>query len=123
MTTGNLLCEVCYRPTTDPICSRRCQGLLKLKKRLSEDDLRRLVLVEVRKLPKDSSIAPGPLARIVLDELGGGPTEERDAFSLLRKTLFDLRREGGLRFFQKNKLIPKAKGPAEFQGCFEVRGS
>jgi hypothetical protein len=79
-------------------------------------------LEEVSRLDKAKSICPGRLAKSVLDDLGLVLEEERDALSLLRETLFQLRHEGQLRFFQKNNLVPRGKGPWDIKGPFRVKG-
>lgn len=116
-----ILCEVCYRPGPDLICSRRCQGLVKVKASLKQAEARRCILEEVTKLDKDGSMCPGRLSKTVLDAMGIGLKEERDALSVLREMLFALRAEGHLRFFQKNVLVSKGKGPWEMRGSFRVK--
>jgi hypothetical protein len=115
------LCEVCHRPGPEPICSRRCQGLRKLKSSLNTAEVRRRILEELAKLDKDTSICPGRLAKIVLDSLEINLKEERDALSLLREAVFTMRDEGLLRFFQKNVLVPKGKGPMDLRGPFRLK--
>ncbi|MBC7531765.1 MAG: DUF3253 domain-containing protein [Oligoflexus sp.] len=122
MSTPHQICEVCHRPSPDVVCSRRCGGLAKLKRKLDGSETRRLLLAEVRALEKDSTICPGRLSKRVLDQLGVEVKEERDALSILRETLFLLRQEGEIRFFQKNQLIPKAKGVMEIKGPIRVKG-
>jgi hypothetical protein len=116
------LCEVCHRLGPDAICSRRCQGLRKLKLSLDLSDVRQRILDELAKLERDASICPGRLSKTALGALGIAIQEERDALSLLRETLFTMRQEGLLRFYQKNVLVPKAKGPRELKGPFRVKG-
>ncbi|MBM4251552.1 MAG: DUF3253 domain-containing protein [Deltaproteobacteria bacterium] len=115
------LCEVCHRPGPEPICSRRCQGLRKLKSSLNTAEVRRRILEQLAKLEKDSSICPGRLAKIVLDSMEIHLKEERDALSILREDLFTMRDEGVLRFFQKNVLVPKARGPLDLRGPFRLK--
>ena len=116
-----VLCEVCHRPSSEPICSRRCQGLRKLKSSLNTAEVRRRILEELAKLDKDASICPGRLAKIVLDSFEIHLKEESDALSILREALFTMRDEGLLRFFQKNVLVPKARGAMDLRGPFRVR--
>ena len=96
------LCEVCHRPGPTPICSRRCQGLRKLKSSLNTAQVRSRILGEVAKLEKGASICPGRLSKMVLNTEGVGLQEERDALSIMREILFAMREEGSLRFFQKH---------------------
>ena len=116
------LCEVCHRPSPELICSRRCQGLRKLKSLLNTAEVRRRILEELAKLDKDASICPGRLAKVVLHSLGIHLKEERDALSILREALFTMRDEGLLRFFQKNVLVPKGKGPMDIRGPLRLKG-
>ena len=116
------LCEVCHRPGSAPICSRRCQGLRKIKSSLNTVEVRLRILDELAKLDKATSICPGRLAKTVLDSLEIHLTEERDALSILRQTFFSMRDEGLLRLFQKNVLVPKAKGPLDLRGPFRLKG-
>ncbi len=119
---SDLLCEVCYRPSPETICSRRCQGLKKLKLSLDKARAQALIMNEVAKLKKDVTICPGKLSKLVVDELNLGCEEERDALSLLRELLFQMRQEGKLRFYQKNVLFPPGKGAMDIRGPFRVRG-
>ena len=118
----NFLCEVCHRPGPTPICSRRCQGLRKLKSSLNLTEVRQRIIAEMAKLERDASICPGRLSKTSLGTLGISVQEERDALSLLRETLFTMREEGLLRFYQKNVLVPKAKSPMDLKGPFRVKG-
>jgi hypothetical protein len=117
-----ILCQVCYRPGPELICSRRCKGLLKLKSHVHAHEVRRRVLDELAKLPGDASLCPGRLSKLVLDGIGVYLKEERDALSLIRETLFAMRDEGLLRFLQKNQVISKGKGPMDIKGPFRVKG-
>lgn len=117
----SILCKVCYRPGPEVICSRRCHGLNKIKAALDIAEVFPKILEELSQLDKDATICPGRLAKTVLDRLGFQLKEERDALSVLRESLFALREQGRLRFFQKNRLVPKGKGPMDIKGPFRVR--
>jgi hypothetical protein len=116
-----VLCEVCHRPSSETICSRRCQSLRKLKAKLNINAIRPCLLDELNQLSKEASICPGRLSKMVLDRQGIVLPEERDALSLLREILFTMREEDLLRFYQKNVLIPKGKGPMDIRGPFRVK--
>ncbi len=116
------LCEVCYRPSEDSVCSRRCAGLKKLKAGYDQGKAKELILREIASLAKDSTICPGRLSKKVLDELGTEVEEERDALSILRELLFQMRKDGKIRFYQKNVLLPPGKGAADIRGPFRVKG-
>lgn len=118
----HFLCEVCHRPGPDAICSRRCQGLRKLKLSLNTTAVRQCIFDELAKFERDASLCPGRLSKTALETLGISLQEERDALSLLRETLFTMREEGLLRFYQKNVLVPKAKGPRDLRGPFRIKG-
>lgn len=117
----SILCKVCYRPGPDAICSRRCHGLFKIKVALDSAEVFAKILEELSLLDRNVTICPGRLAKTVLDRMGFSLKEERDALSVLRESLFALREQGRLRFFQKNILVPKGKGPWDVRGPFRVR--
>lgn len=121
LSVQSILCKVCYRPGPEAICSRRCHGLFKIKAALDTAEVFPKILEELSRLDKNATICPGRLAKTVLDGMGFLLREERDALSVLRESLFILREQGRLRFFQKNSLIPKGKGPWEVKGPFRVR--
>ena len=112
-------CAVCALPSPEPVCSRRCAGLRRLRSAVDAAPIAEILSAAVRQLDARASADPGELAQAAL-AAHGLTAEARDALAVTRGAWFTLRAAGIVTFVQRGQPIPPGRAAADITGGWRV---